>query len=170
MKRLVPIIIVLVFLGGCASFSDLTDGLDYLQFHQYPGFRAIKEQDPKPTNFVWPAGVSSIDMAIRIFGYPNDERKIRDKVIYTWSTDRLQSYEVPDSYYVPYGQIQTYHSKTVSHFCTIRIIVDENGFIVDRDWEGNLGGCRFYIDSINKVLGSEYKYVKQAYKMLKSKQ
>lgn len=94
----------------------------------------------------------SLEQVIAVLGYPDSERSIAGKTIYTWGNRNTGSYTVPTTNtattYVNGQAIQTtmYGSRTESYdyYCKVDAIVGRGGIVEDVQYDGNLGGCERY--------------------------
>lgn len=117
----------LVILSGCVTFEQVDAGLATLKG-------------------------KSLEQVIAVLGYPDAERSIAGKTIYTWGNRNTGSYTVPTTStattYINGQAIQTtvYGSSTRSYdyHCKVDAIVGKGGIVEDVQYDGNLGGCERY--------------------------
>lgn len=136
--------LAIVSLSGCASFSQLDDGLNALV--------------GKP-----------LSTAVDTLGVPNGERVITGRHYVQWGRTSAGFMPMPTNSYT-YGTANVgssygnYSATTlgtiyvpVSYNCTVTLTVDSNERISDWSYDGNLGGCAPYIERLKnyrKAAGS----------------
>jgi len=119
---------------SCASQENIKKGLDQLLGH-------------------------NIEEAISLLGYPDDERSIAGKIVYTWSNSRASTSTNPthqtSTGYIGGSRVRldTYGQETISKTlsCKIRIITDTANQVVHWEYDGNRGACRKFSKRIDKA-------------------
>ena len=105
-----------------------------------------------------------ISHAINYMGYPDDERTIAGNDVYSWHYER--TFTTTRTVYTPYsgtaygvgggmsysGQTSSVVPEVHNNYCNIRLIVDRRGIVRDWDWQGNYSGCRYYSDTMSKIV------------------
>ena len=87
----------------------------------------------------------NITDAIQKFGYPDQEREMFGKTIYTWGTQSTGTSSRPVMN--AYGQIYAYAPVSVSYNCKIEIVTADAGKIETWQLDGNRRGCSRYADA-----------------------
>jgi hypothetical protein len=130
MRRLLSTAAFLM-LAGCAWDEDLNAGLDKIVGHP-------------------------IQVAIIRMGMPDSEGQVVGRKFYAWNDSRTVS-DGPtittgtgtlDGKSFSYNQYSNQASGYSVYECKIRLFVDEDDIVRTYDWNGNLGGCRHYINSL----------------------
>ena len=134
MNKLVLTLGILV-LSAC-TFQQMDKGLSYLQGQ-------------------------NIETAINYLGYPDNKQKILNDTVYTWGTNYNVSGTTPVTNY-HYGSANAYNTfggsafgtysgtsttyvpTTFNYRCTLKIVTDEKGTIINSQYDGNQGGCSDY--------------------------
>lgn len=132
MKKLV--IFAALTLGGCATFSNIENGLSSLV--------------GKP-----------VQVAFNSLGYPSGQMKIGDDTVYGWG--RNFSVSMPTTAtahtagYVgstPYSGNTTATTWTPTQYsCDIKIIAGPDGIIKNWQYDGNVGGCAAYAKPLGRL-------------------
>lgn len=147
MKHILPLLIITIFLSGCAS-QKLNNGLPHLTGKH-------------------------IDEAIRYLGYPDGEQTVTfrhgDEKIYTWghrnTFTSMQTVRTPfsgSSYSTGGGTYFQGHTtsvvpQTYNFQCTIKLAVNKAGYIYDWEWHGNEGGCERYAAGMKRLIADSEK-------------
>ena len=87
--------------------------------------------------------------AINVLGYPDGEREVVGKKVYTWHTSQFGSYSLPRTSYdtgyvgsVPFSYTATTYTTQIYHYqCNIDLIVEDGWQIISWQLAGNVGGC-----------------------------
>lgn len=79
---------------------------------------------------------------LSILGYPNEEQKYGDEIVYIWGKKSWIVY-APAAGYVGKAPV-----RTVNNDCTIRIVSDSRGIIKLGNWVGREQGCQSYTDKL----------------------
>jgi hypothetical protein len=132
MKKTICSFAALALLAGCATFGQLEAGLNSLVG------RTEKE-------------------AFNALGYPNSKQEFGGDTVYVWGRSNSGTIFIPQTAtttgYVGnrpvYGSTTYNQPMTVNHNCTVKVITGSSGTIKSWDYEGNLGGCRPYIQRLN---------------------
>lgn len=117
MKRNILSILFIFMLLGCVHSSTII--MNYI------------------SNFVG----QDIESLFSVLGYPDNESQFRDKKIYIWTNSNMQY--VPNFQYNPYG-LATNSGYYAQGNCTIKVITDRYGRIIDAEVQGNEYGCEMY--------------------------
>ncbi len=126
LRRIVPLVAALPLLAACASFDALDQGL-----------ATLKGQNR--------------DVAIARLGFPDEQREIAGKDVYIWQRGGM--WYSPGGYYGGcsdrYGGIRSmscvgFAPSIVDAHCTVRVIADKSGTIVDADRSGDPQTCEYY--------------------------
>lgn len=120
-------------LTGCATFSNLEDGLN--------GLVGRPERE-----------------AFRALGYPNTKEEFGNETVYVWGRRSSGTYYVPQTStttgYVGtkpvYGTTTYNQPMSYDYNCTIKVIVDADRYIKTWEYDGNLGGCSAYIQRLKE--------------------
>jgi hypothetical protein len=86
-----------------------------------------------------------IDVAIRLFGYPDDVVSLDSRTIYVWV--HKTTYTTTTDNYTTREGIRIYQgtdSDTLYLSCTLKIITNASKIIIDWQWEGNAGACAHF--------------------------
>ena len=92
--------------------------------------------------------------AFAALGFPDQEQKIADHTVYIWSNRNAGSYTVPTTEtattYVGgqtvYTTVQGTKTESYDWNCTLRLVVDPKGIVIEAKADGNIGGCQRYAD------------------------
>ncbi len=122
MKRIVLSICICFILAGCVHSS--TKIMNYI------------------SNYVG----QDVEYVFSLLGYPDNESQFRDRKIYIWTNSNMQY--VPNLQYNPYG-LATNGGFYAQGNCTIKVITDRYGRIIDAEVQGNEYGCETYAKRIN---------------------
>jgi hypothetical protein len=126
-----------VAITGCATWGQMKEGLDDLL--------------DRP-----------ISTAIDRIGYPSSEQSIAGRKLYRWGSSSQSAMYMPSTTtttgsigtgmgYRPFSATTTGGSYIpVSYNCEIVLEVDSNDIIKRYQYNGNLGGCRQYIQALRK--------------------
>lgn len=85
-------------------------------------------------------------------GYPDMERKIAGKTVFTWVNRESGTYTVPDTetatamvdgHFIT-TEIQTTRLESYNYHCKLDLIVNASGIVERAESEGNLQGCQRY--------------------------
>ncbi|MCY0855751.1 hypothetical protein [Cupriavidus sp. D39] len=127
-----------LLLTACVTFGQMDDGLRKLSGR-------------------------SIDDAISVLGYPDGERDIAGRHLYVWGNSSTSTVLMPQSQ-TTYGNVTSnrgyanYSSTSYSSVpvainqrCEIILEVDYAKRITKWQYQGNLGGCRPYIQRLNEL-------------------
>ena len=128
--RIVPILTLIPLLAGlsaCVTAEDIDRGTATLEGRPY-------------------------QYAFDRLGYPDDQREIAGKTVYTWFDRETGSYEVPTSEtattYVDgqpvYTTISGSRTEVYDNHCRLQVVVDDAGIIEQAQAKGNLAGCERY--------------------------
>jgi hypothetical protein len=98
--------------------------------------------------------------AFNALGYPNGKQEFGGDVVYVWGRSTSGTVFIPQTArttgYVGttpvYGTTTTNQAIPVNYNCTIKIITGTDGVIRSWEYDGNLGGCRGYIERLNAYL------------------
>lgn len=103
------------------------------------------------------AGVHSFEgkpykVAFDALGYPDQERVIDGKRVFTWSNQNSGSYSVPTSSTATTfvggrtitTTIQGTRTESYDYNCKVDMVVGSSGIIEKAQGEGNIGGCERY--------------------------
>lgn len=126
------ILVVTLFLTGCATFGQMDEGLNSL---------IGKDKN----------------IAFQALGYPSQEQTFDDTNVYTWtnSTTGVAMYSSPQTTYGTVGNTSFYGTTTqtnylpVEYSCKIQVATDKEGKIKNYNYSGNMGGCESYIYRLN---------------------
>jgi hypothetical protein len=120
-------------LSGCATWGQMDDGLQAL-------------------------GGKPIDEAFKVLGYPQGKQQFGSDTVYYWGSSSSGVMYVPQSTttsgYV--GNTPVYASTSynqavpINYNCNIQIAADSLGTIKRWQYNGNLGGCRGYIEGLHE--------------------
>ena len=88
-----------------------------------------------------------METAFSVLGYPNEEQKYGDEIVYIWSK-RSQLIYVPGGGYVGKPPVSTAFN-TVGSNCTIRIVSDSKGVIKHWWWFGREQACQSYAGKLH---------------------
>lgn len=130
MKKI--ILLLLIPISGCATFGQLEQGLSYMM--------------GKPET-----------VAFNVLGYPSGKQEFGGDTVYYWAVSSSGTLFVPQTS-TTYGSVGTapvYGSTTynqavpVNYSCQIKLVADPNGYLKHWEYNGNLGGCRNYIQRVN---------------------
>lgn len=132
MKKTILSLLCIATLAGCATFGQLEKGLN--------GLVGRSERE-----------------AFNALGYPNAKQEFGGDVVYVWGRSNSGTIFIPQTTsttgYVgnrPVYATTTYNQPVaVNHNCTVKVITGANGIVKTWDYEGNLGGCRPYIQRLN---------------------
>lgn len=124
--------IAATFLTGCATFSDLENGLQTLV--------------GKP-----------FTTAVDVMGYPDGKMPIDSQTVYVWGNRSVGAYSMPQTAYTSgyvgnqYYTAQTQYNQTVyyDHQCEIKLVCDSSDTIITWQYRGNIAGCNQYISNLN---------------------
>lgn len=137
MKKAICISAIAATLSGCATWGQFDTGLNTLI--------------GKP-----------VSLAVDVLGYPSGEREIVGMHLIQWgrSSQGFMPVSTPIQSYgtvaTPrgFGSFSTTTMQTsmvpVSYNCSITLQVDANNIVTGYNYEGNLGGCRTYIQRLKK--------------------
>jgi len=126
------LLILALFLAGCATFGQMQRGLN-----------ALTGQN--------------IQTAFDVFGYPSGKQEFGNDVVYYWQTSSSGVIPVPMTATTLNNNLGTFPSYStttynqlvpVSYDCLIKLITDETGTIRTWEYEGNYG-CVGYIHRLN---------------------
>ena len=136
--RKIIISLAVLALSGCATWGQMEDGLASLQ--------------GKPLN-----------VAVNTLGYPSGERTIAGRRLVVWSNQSRGVMFVPQTA-TTYGNVNalgaagTYNQTTsyssavpLDYQCEIVLEVGTNDIIQGYQYQGNLGGCNNYINSLRRL-------------------
>jgi hypothetical protein len=132
--RTMFLFISFLVVANCSTFDDMKKGLDHLNGQH-------------------------IRTAISYLGYPNSQRVVAERKIYTWHNEDSGSYTVPNTNYntgyidgVPFNYTTTTNSThNYNYACTIDLIVDDNERIISWQYNGDAGGCRSYSNRLATI-------------------
>jgi len=82
-----------------------------------------------------------VENVFSLLGYPDNESQFRDRKIYIWTNSNVQY--IPTFQYNPYG-LSTSGGSYVYGNCTIKVVTDRYGRIIDSAVQGNEDGCSIY--------------------------
>jgi len=104
-----------------------------------------------------------IRTAFNVLGYPSGKQEFGSNTVYFWSGSRVGEMYLPQTS-TTYGTIGTtpfYGTTTsgqivpVNYSCLIKLITNQNGMIISWEYEGNIGGCAYYIQNLNRYYESQ---------------
>jgi hypothetical protein len=140
--KAVALCVALLALSSCATFDNIKKGLSKLRGQH-------------------------IQNAINVLGYPDRERTVAGRKIYSWHNKETGSYVTPHtnyntgSAYNPYlGSTSfnytttTYSTENYNHTCTIELVVDSSERIISSQYKGNVGGCQRYANRLATIIPS----------------
>ncbi|MCM2451928.1 hypothetical protein [Agrobacterium vitis] len=115
---------LMLALAGCQTFETMDAGLAGLKGRSY-------------------------QTAFDVLGFPDGEKQIAGKRVFTWANQNSGSYSVPtynqSTAWVNGSpvQIQSQGTATESYdyHCRIDVIVNDKGIVEDTKYDGNIGGC-----------------------------
>lgn len=127
MRIKIGILVAFCTLAGCQTFESMDAGLSSLKGKPYQA-------------------------AFDVLGFPDAEKHIAGKRVFSWGTRQTGSYTVPtvntSTVYANgtpiYVQTQGMKTETYDYNCRIDIIVSSAGIIEQSKYEGNIGGCERY--------------------------
>jgi len=133
MKKIIFLPLVVLFLSGCSTFSNMEDGLKSL----------MGKED---------------QVAFDVLGYPSQKQQFGDDTVYTWNTSRSGVTYTPQAAttYTTTGYATTTYSQATpyNYHCTIKLI-SRNGRLYKWQYDGNIGGCGGYSNSLKKYNKNE---------------
>lgn len=117
----------LLVLSGCVTTEDINAGVLTLEGKPY-------------------------QYAFDRIGYPDMERKIAGKTVFTWVNRESGTYAVPDTEtataivdgHIITTEIQTTRLESYNYHCKLDLIVNSGGIVERAESEGNLQGCKRY--------------------------
>lgn len=136
MKKTISIIAILS-LTGCATWEQLDEGLDKLV--------------GRP-----------LDVAISKLGYPATEQTIAGRKLYRWGNSSQGVAYMPSTSTtyatlgvgaraVPYAATTDSGSYIpVNYACNLTLATNNAGIVISYQYEGNMGGCKRYINALKK--------------------
>ncbi|KQM33593.1 hypothetical protein ASF03_07740 [Rhizobium sp. Leaf68] len=118
---------VLAGLGGCVTSEQIDAGVTTLEGKSY------KEAFAK-------------------LGFPDEERKIAGQTVYLWNnrdsgTFTVPTYETATTYVGGQAVTTSFtgsHTRSYDYHCTLKLVVDPKGTVIDASVDGNIGGCERY--------------------------
>lgn len=129
LRRALPLAL-LVPLAACASFDRLDQGLSTLQGQHR-------------------------DVAIARLGFPTEQKEIAGRDVYIWHRGSL--FYQPATYFggcdSRYGGMRSmscvgFMPSVTDTRCTVRVIAEKDGTIVQTDRDGDPNSCGFYADRL----------------------
>ena len=90
---------------------------------------------------------TDVENIFSVLGYPDTQKRFRDKIIYTWHNDSM-SY-MPDFQYNPYG-ISSYGGYYIPGNCKLQIITNSSNLIIDANVQGNNAGCDLFLNQLTQ--------------------
>ena len=131
-KKRLSLFFIATGLVGCATCGQLEAGLNALV--------GRPEQD-----------------AFSALGYPSGQQQFAGDKVYVWGQSRNATMFMPQTStttgYVGttpvYGSTTSMQAIPMNFNCTIKVIVDGGGTIKTWEYDGNMGGCKPYIDRLN---------------------
>lgn len=127
-RPLLPIFYVCVtMLSGCVTTEDINAGVMTLEGKPY-------------------------QYAFDRIGYPDMERKIAGRTVFTWVNQESGTYTVPDTEtataivdgHLITTEIQTTRLESYNYHCKLDLVVNSGGIVERAESEGNLQGCKRY--------------------------
>ena len=100
----------------------------------------------KIVNYISNYAGQDVENIFVLLGYPDYENQFRDRKIYVWTNSNMQY--IPNFQYNPYG-LATNGGHYAQGNCTIKVITDRYGRIIDAEVQGNEYGCEIYARKIN---------------------
>jgi hypothetical protein len=129
LKRIVPLLVAAP-LAACASFDRLDQGLATLEGQNR-------------------------DVAIARLGYPTEQKEIAGKDVFIWRRGNM--FYQPGTYFGGcsdrYGGLRSmscvgFMPGVTDTRCTVRVIADKDGTIVETDRDGDPSSCGYYADRL----------------------
>ena len=132
MKRLGTMLLVAAVLSGCVA-ENMNKGL-----------QGLVGED--------------IHIAVARLGYPSTQRQMLGDTIYVWGSSQNAVMPLTTSNYTTgmvggtpvYGTTTNTTLVPVNYNCTIQLAVDSSGIIKSWQWNGNMGGCAQYANSLTR--------------------
>ena len=141
MKR---IFIFFVFVLSCCTFKYMDEGM-----------AALRNQP--------------VQVAFNVLGYPDNEVRISDKIVYVWNNSTSYTYEAPYAettnaslnafqYGTAFlnGTTRGYQTQVAQSHCQVKIVVNRYGYIVDTEYYGGEAGCSRYAKKLRAYLNPKY--------------
>lgn len=138
MKNIILTIVLASLVSGCATFAQMERGLGYLM--------GKNEQT-----------------AFNVLGYPNGKQQFGEDTVYYWSVSSSGALILPQSS-TTYGTVGTtpvYGTTTynqvvpVNYNCQIKLISSKDGILKSWEYNGNIGGCKNYINRLDNYYQSQ---------------
>ncbi len=104
-----------------------------------------------------------IQTAFEYLGYPDSEQEIAGSKVFTWGREFTRTSVTPvnsynyggiygyDGYGSAVGYSTSYIPQTNYYSCTLKLITDQDGTIIDGQYDGDLGGCAKYGSALDEA-------------------